>query len=84
MNSLIVWFARNRVAANLLMGVIVLSGLLVMLTMVPVESSPQYERSRLFVKFNYPGGTRVSLTVVRVQNSAMSFGKSKSFKLPGL
>ncbi len=79
MNSLIVWFARNRVAANLLMGVIVLSGLLVMLTMVPVESSPQYERSRLFVKFNYPGGTPED-----IEKSVTSRIEEAIYDLPGI
>lgn len=79
MNSLIVWFARNRVAANLLMGVIVLSGLFVMLTMVPVESSPQYERSRLFVKFNYPGGTPED-----IEKSVVSRIEEAIYDLPGI
>ncbi len=79
MNTLIVWFARNRVAANLLMGVIVLSGLFVMLTMVPVESSPQYERSRLFVKFNYPGGTPED-----IEKSVVSRIEEAIYDLPGI
>mgnify|MGYP000267553190 FL=1 len=79
MNALIVWFARNRVASNLLMGVIVLSGLTVMLTMVPVESSPQYERSRLFVKFNYPGGTPED-----IEKSVTSRIEEAIYDLPGI
>jgi multidrug efflux pump subunit AcrB len=79
MNSLIVWFARNRVAANLLMGFIVLSGLFVMLTQVPVESSPQYERSRLYVKFNYPGGTPED-----IEKSVVSRIEEAIYDLPGI
>jgi multidrug efflux pump subunit AcrB len=79
MNTLIVWFARNRVAANLLMGIIVLSGLFVMLTMVPVESSPQYERSRLFVKFSYPGGTPED-----IEKSVVTRIEEAIFDLPGI
>lgn len=79
MNSLIVWFARNRVASNLLMGLIVLSGLFVMLTMVPVESSPQYERSRLYVKFNYPGGTPED-----IEQSVVTRIEEAIYDLPGI
>lgn len=79
MNTLIVWFARNRVAANLLMGIIVLSGLFVMLTMVPVESAPQYERSRLFVKFNYPGGTPED-----IEKSVITRIEEAVYDLPGI
>ncbi len=79
MNSLIVWFARNRVAAHLLMGLIVLTGLYVMLTQVPVESSPQYERSRLYVKFNYPGGTPKD-----IEKSVVSRIEEAIYDLPGI
>ncbi len=54
--GLIAWFVENKVAANLLMLTILLSGLYAM-NHVPVESSPQYERKRLFVKASYPGAT---------------------------
>ena len=79
MNTLIVWFARNQVAANLLMGIIVLSGLFVMLTMVPVESSPQYERSRLYVKFSYPGGTPED-----IEKSVVTRIEEAVYDLPGI
>lgn len=54
--GLIAWFVHNKVAANLLLLTIVLTGFYVM-NSVPVESSPQYERKRLFVKASYPGAT---------------------------
>lgn len=79
MNTLIVWFARNHVAANLLMGIIVLSGLFAMLTMVPVESSPQYERSRLYVKFSYPGGTPED-----IEKSVITRIEEAVYDLPGI
>ncbi len=79
MNALIVWFAKNRVAANLLMAVIVFTGLFVMLTMVAVESSPQYERSRLFVKFSYPGGTPVD-----IEKSVVTRIEEAIYDLPGI
>ena len=59
-NGLIGWFVRNKVASNLLLMTIVLSGLFAM-NKVPVESSPQYERKRLFVKASYPGATPVDM-----------------------
>ncbi len=79
MNNLIIWFARNRVAANLLMGIIILAGLFVLLTMVPVESSPQYERSRLFVKFSYPGGTPED-----IEKSVITRIEEAIYDLPGI
>ena len=79
MDALIVWFARNRVAANLLMGFIVLIGLFVMLTKVPVESSPQYERSRLYVKFSYPGGTPED-----IEKSVVTRIEEAIYDLPGI
>ena len=79
MNTLIEWFARNRVAANLLMGIIVLSGLFAMLTQVQVESSPQYERSRLYVKFGYPGGTPED-----IEKSVISRIEEAVYDLPGI
>ncbi len=79
MNTLIVWFARNRVAANLLMGFIVICGLFVMFTMVPVESSPQYERSRLYVKFSYPGGTPED-----IEKSVVTRIEEAIYDLPGI
>ncbi len=79
MNAMIVWFARNRVASNLLMAVIVFTGLFVMLTMVPVESSPQYERSRLYVKFNYPGSTPED-----IEKSVTTRIEEAIYDLPGI
>lgn len=54
--GLIAWFVRNKVAANLLMITILLSGFYAIKN-VPVESSPQYERKRMFVTASYPGAT---------------------------
>ena len=79
MNALIVWFARNRVASNLLMGLIVLSGLFVMITMVPIESSPQYQRHQLFVKFAYPGATPED-----VEKSGVTRIEEAIYDLPGI
>lgn len=61
------------------MGVIILSGLFVMLTMVPVESAPQYERDRLFVKFNYPGGTPED-----IEKSVVTRIEEAIYDLPGI
>ncbi len=76
---MIVWFARNRVASNLLMAVIVLTGLYVMLTQVPIESAPQFERNGLYVKFNYPGATPED-----IEKSVTTRIEEAVYDLPGI
>ncbi len=50
-----------------------------MFTMIEVESSPQYERSRLFVKFAYPGGTPED-----IEKSAVTRIEEAIYDLPGI
>jgi multidrug efflux pump subunit AcrB len=76
--GLIGWFVENKVAANLLMISILLSGLYAM-NLVPVESSPQYERKRLFVKASYPGATPDDM-----EKSVTSRVEEVIFDLPGI
>lgn len=76
--GLIGWFVENKVAANLLMLTILLSGLYAM-NQVPVESSPQYERKRLFVKASYPGATPSDM-----EQSVTSRVEEAIFDLPGI
>ncbi len=78
MNFLIIWFVENRVAANLLMALIVISGLYA-ITHVPIESSPQYERNSLYVKFNYPGGTPQD-----IEESIITRIEEAIYALPGI
>ena len=56
MNRTIEWFARNSVAANLMMMVIVLSGIATMPTIVQ-ELIPEIELEYITVTTPYPGGT---------------------------
>ena len=54
MKALIVWFAKNSVAANLSMALILLSGLLV-LPLLDREIIPELSFDRLEVYASYPG-----------------------------
>ncbi len=76
--GLIAWFVHNKVAANLLMITILLSGFYAM-THVPVESSPQYERKRIFVKAAYPGSTPDDM-----EEAVTSRIEEAIFDLPGI
>ena len=55
MNGAIAWFARNHVAANLLMVVIVCAGLFTMFNRVPLEVFPAFERDIINISASYPG-----------------------------
>lgn len=54
---MIAWFARNHVAANLLMISIVLLGLVSLVTRVPLEVFPAFETSTVTVTVALPGAT---------------------------
>ncbi len=55
MNGAIAWFARNHVAANLLMIVIITAGLFTMFNRIPLEVFPAFERDIINVSAGYPG-----------------------------
>jgi len=55
MKSIITWFAKNRVAANILMFVIVLAGAL-SIPNTKVEVFPEFDMDRITVNVIYPGG----------------------------
>ena len=55
MNGAIAWFARNHVAANLLMVVIITAGLFTMFNRIPLEVFPAFERDIINVSASYPG-----------------------------
>ena len=67
MNGAIAWFARNHVAANLLMVVIVCGGLFTMFNRIPLEVFPAFERDIINVSASYPGAApnEVEEAVVR-------------------
>ncbi len=57
MNGLINWFARNSVAANLLMIVILGAGAWSMTSRIPLEVFPSFERDVVNVGFSYRGAS---------------------------
>ena len=54
---MISWFARNPVAANILMFAIVIAGLISATTQVPVETFPIRESDKVTVTTSLRGGT---------------------------
>ncbi len=54
---MIEWFARNPVAANLLMFAIVIAGLTSAIRAVPVETFPSTERNRVIINTQFRGAT---------------------------
>ena len=57
MHKLIAWFARNPVAANLMMVVIVAYGLYATLFKIPLEVFPVFEQDIINISVAYPGAT---------------------------
>ncbi|WP_246480461.1 efflux RND transporter permease subunit [Motiliproteus sediminis] len=57
MNGLITWFARNPVAANLLMLAVLLAGLHSIASRLPLEVFPDIELDLINVRVSYPGAT---------------------------
>jgi multidrug efflux pump subunit AcrB len=54
---MIEWFARNSVAANILMFAIVIAGLISATSSVPVETFPSIERSQVIISTSFRGST---------------------------
>ncbi len=57
MHGLINWFARNPVAANLLMVFIIAMGLVTLATRMPLEVFPSFERDVVTISTAYRGAT---------------------------
>ncbi len=57
MHSLISWFARNSVAANLLMVFIIVWGLTSLSGRIPLEVFPSFELDRVSIRVPFRGGT---------------------------
>ena len=57
MYKLIDWFARNPVAANLLMVLILLAGGFSMFKLIPLEVFPDIERDIINVSVSYPSSS---------------------------
>ena len=54
-SGIIAWFARNHVAANLLMGFIILGGLFSALVIIQKQMFPQLELNSISIVASYPG-----------------------------
>ncbi len=57
MNGLVGWFTRNGVAANLLMGILLIGGMLSLAFEMRQESFPEVTPSNITVSVLYPGAT---------------------------
>ncbi len=69
---MIAWFARNGVAANLLMAVIVFLGLYSLFKLIPLEVFPEFERDVVNVVMQYRGATPAEVeegVVVRIEEA---------------
>ena len=72
MKGMIAWFANNPVAANLLMVIILCSGIWSMLELVPLEVFPSFERDSVTVDVRYRGATPAEVeeaVVIRVEEA---------------
>jgi multidrug efflux pump subunit AcrB len=72
MHGMINWFARNEVAANLLMVLILAIGTWSMSTRVPMEIFPSFERDVINIALSYRGATPSEVeeaVVVRVEEA---------------
>jgi len=61
MHGMITWFARNPVAANLLMVTILVSGLYSLGNRLPLEVFPDIDLDQITVRVSYPGATPVEV-----------------------
>ncbi len=57
MHGLIPWFAKNDVAANILMAIIILSGLYVLSNKIPVDMFPEFETNTVAVSMSLRGAS---------------------------
>jgi multidrug efflux pump subunit AcrB len=66
------WFARNEVAANILMVAILLLGAWSMLERLPLEVFPEFERDQINIAVSYRGATPAEVeqaAVVRIEEA---------------
>ena len=57
MHSMIAWFVRNPVAANIMMVAIILFGAHALWKKIPLEVFPEFARDVVNVSVSYPGAT---------------------------
>ena len=72
MHGMIGWFARNGVAANLLMMVILGFGTWSVMTRIPLEVFPSFELDAISININYRGATPAEVeeaVIIRVEEA---------------
>jgi len=72
MKGMIAWFASNPVAANLLMAIIVVTGLWSVSERIPLEVFPEFERDTVTIDVSYRGATPAEVeeaVLVRIEES---------------
>jgi multidrug efflux pump subunit AcrB len=72
MHGMIGWFARNGVAANLLMMVILGFGAWSVMTRIPLEVFPSFERDAINISISYRGATPSEVeeaVIIRVEEA---------------
>ena len=72
MKGVISWFARNGVAANLLMAFILLAGLYTLKQRLILEVFPEFEQDVVIIKVPYRGATPAEVeegVVVRIEEA---------------
>ena len=55
--GVIAWFVRNPVAANIMMVLIIVSGLYAVTNKIPLETFPSFEQDVVNITVTYPGAT---------------------------
>ena len=70
--GIIAWFVRNPVAANILMVLIIVSGLFAVSKKIPLETFPSFEQDVVNVTVVYPGATPTEVEegiVLRIEDA---------------
>ncbi len=81
MHSLVSWFTRNPVAANLLMIFIVAAGAFTLSTRLPLEVFPSFELDRISIRVPYRGATPVEVEqgiTIKVEEAIQDLSGIKS------
>lgn len=74
---MIAWFARNHVAANLLMAAILFLGLMSLFKKIPLEVFPTFEADEITVNVSLPGATPEQVeesVAVRIEEAIQDLG----------
>ena len=72
---MISWFTRNGIAANLLMGAILLAGIYVAFFKITLEMEPDREWGSVSIRKKYPGATPTDIEreiLIPVENALES------------